>query len=286
LIFRAHRSKFSSAMAFCALQRPSAAGRLALAMPLAIGLFDPSGILGQSPPVGAPQFEVASVKRMTPPGDSPGVMSSGCDFLPGRVECQACLKDLIVRAYEITDDRILGPQWLTSQHAFESDMYAVVAKIPAGASQEQARLMLQTLLADRFKLVSHREKKSLPVYALVVDEKGAKLKKSSGPTGQMSVGMTSFDSPNMSIEELVGMLRHGTRLGDVLLDRPIVDMTHLDGRFEIKLEWAPDRVDGALGNRPDLPTALREQLGLKLLKQNAMIDVLVVDHAEKTPTEN
>ena len=230
---------------------------------------------------GATRFEVASIKLAPPLDDSTGLMSIGCNPSGGRIDCQANLKTLIGVAFSVTADRIFGPGWLTSQAPLDPDRYAVSATFVAGTPPERLLLMLQNLLIDRFKLVAHREKKDLPAYVLTVDSKGSKLKPA-GPgniTGAR-VGRTSFSVPNMSMEDLVMRLIHQVRL-----DRPVIDQTHLDGRFDITLEWSADDTSPT-SDRPGLFAALREQLGLRLAPQNAPVDVIVVDHAEKTPTAN
>jgi uncharacterized protein (TIGR03435 family) len=153
--------------------------------------------------------------------------------------------------------------------------------------------MLQKLLAERFKLAFHREKKELPVYAIVVGKNGPKLTKSaSDPNGLPGLflrGLGLLPATNANILDLAGLLQ------SVVLERPVVDQTGLSGRFDFELKWTPDESQfsgqGAKVRRddpdapPDLFTAIQEQLGLQLKSTKASVDVLVIDRIEK-PSEN
>ena len=150
--------------------------------------------------------------------------------------------------------------------------------------------MLQALIVDRFKLVSHRETRELPVYALVADKGGPKFKEVHGGRSGTSGSPGRLEAHATRMPDLANMLFHE-------VDRPVLDKTELPGFYEFTLLWTPDRFrgaapgDGAGKGLPDpggpsIFTALREQLGLRLEPQKAPIEVLVVDRAEKTPTEN
>src|SRR5271157_2159969 len=121
----------------------------------------------QNPP--APAFEAASVKPSAPMGMGRMRISMGGD--PGRLNYSGVsLRDIIRQAYQLKDYQITGPEWLNTER------FDIVAKLPDGAPESQKPLMLQALLAERFKLTVHREKKDLPAYALVVAKGGSKLK--------------------------------------------------------------------------------------------------------------
>jgi uncharacterized protein (TIGR03435 family) len=166
-----------------------------------------------------------------------------------------------------------------------------------GIAMDQIPRMLQALLADRFNLQLHRESKKLPVYALVAGKNGLNLQKAESPGG-LSAGFNpgrAHMSGRFSMPQLADYLSH--RLG-----RPVLDQTALDGVYAIALDWVPDSTDepgsapisppaagegtavGAPG--PSIFTALREQLGLNLAAMKGPVEILVVDHAEKVPTEN
>jgi uncharacterized protein (TIGR03435 family) len=153
-------------------------------------------------------------------------------------------------------------------------------------------LMLQTLLAERFKLLVHLETKIVPGYALVLAKSGPKLTKAKDPEttqigGGGSAGRTRFAGASM--KQLAAALSFS-------LGQPIEDKTGVEGAFDFDLEYAQDeRGVPSMGERADqkaadpLPsffTALQEQLGLKLEARKIPVELVVVDHAEKVPTEN
>jgi uncharacterized protein (TIGR03435 family) len=297
--------------------------------------------LAQTPPASpALSFEVASVKPAAPSLDGRIRVSMGGD--PGRLNyTNVSLRDLIRVAYKLKDYQISGPDWLSSER------YDLVAKVPDGASKDQSYLMLQTLLAERFKLTVHREKKDLPAYALVVAKGGPKLKEfvevpedaaggpnapggrggfdGPGPIKMGSDGMPKLPAGRGGMMFMDGMGRlHAqgvpiTNLTDFLsrqLDKPVVDETGLTAKYDISLNWTPEPGEGGAGMRmamihapgeggappaggaegkiadataasaPPLPVALQQQLGLKLEAKKLPLDLLVIDHAEKVPTEN
>jgi uncharacterized protein (TIGR03435 family) len=240
-----------------------------------------------------PSFEVASVKRVD------GFSGALPQVSPGRISLPfTTLNALLMTAYGVKHYQIDGAAWLDSEH------YEVTAKIPDGASREQVPAMLQRLLTERFGLKLHWEAKVEPVYALVVGPNGAKLKASdetpplttSGANGRRpgSVSMTS--SGHVEFYG-VPIARFADNLGR-FVDRPIVDMTGLEGNFDIVLNI--DAGDRGLPKRPSAdgtaPVPDESQpasvfgavrsLGLRLEARKAPIRHLVVDQAEKVPTEN
>lgn len=238
-------------------------------------------------------FEVASVKAAPPP-TGPG-LRIGMTQDAGRVTLSnVTLINLLTRAYKLKDGQISGPDWLRSER------YDVVAKLPAGANKDQIPEMLQTLLKERFQLKVHTETKVMPVYALVAAKSGAKLHES-----QSEAGLRMSMSPK-------GRTMTGTattsRLADVLsgsLDRPVIDLTGITTNFDIDLSWTPDENERGgmiMGNHPPPPPdgkapdqaadgttifdALQEKLGLRLDARKSPVELLIVDHAEKVPSEN
>jgi uncharacterized protein (TIGR03435 family) len=188
-------------------------------------------------------------------------------------------------AYDVTDVQIVGlPEW--SNQTKQSAWYEVEGRAAEGTTLtiDQARAMLRTLLADRFKLAIHRESKSTPVYALTVDKQGHKL--SSEPTGVcpspklsfwLGPGTLTSCKPEMSISQIVFALNRE-------VDRPVVDRTNLTGRYSFTLKWSADPLASA-GAAPSIFTAVQEQLGLRLEPSTEPIDAIVIDHAEP-PTPN
>ena len=225
---------------------------------------------------------------------------------PGMVDYKnVSLKTLIARAYEMKDYQVSGPDWL------DSARFDVVAKIPPNTPPGQVPLMLQTLLAERFKLAAHREQKVMPVYAMVVGKNGTKLKTVEGESGgrmRMSISPRGRQmSGPTTMSALAGALSQ-------MMDRPVVDSTELKGTYDLDLEWVPDEREGggmmakmramagagvAPGGGGEGPHAeasdpnglslfgaLQEKLGLRMEARKSPVDIVVVDNAQQVPTEN
>ncbi|MDR3717531.1 MAG: TIGR03435 family protein [Bryobacteraceae bacterium] len=233
------------------------------------------------------EFEVATIKPSKPDQQGKGFLVRGRQFST----MNTSLSDLITFAYGIHAKQILsGPGWL------ETEKYDLAAK-PNGEGQpndKQWKVMIQKLLAERFKLAFHRDKKELGVYAIVVAKTGPKMTKSQGdPNGLPGLffrGLGVLPAMNATMADFAGVMQ------SAVLDRPVVDHTGLTGRWDFTLTWTPDEFQfGGLGIKvpppskdataPDLFTAFQEQLGLKLESTKAPAEVLVIDHVEK-PSEN
>jgi len=181
------------------------------------------------------------------------------------------LKRCLMGAYGVGQNEILGgPDWL------DQDQFDIQAKAEVSAGDEALMKMLQTLLADRFKLAVHRENKTIQAYALEIAKKGPKMEKSEPGESRTSNGLGLIEARSTTMAGLA------QRLGRQL-DRPVVDRTGLQGGFNFKLEWTPEGAQPVDG--PTIFVAIQQQLGLKLDPQKAPVEVLVIDHAEK-PTEN
>jgi uncharacterized protein (TIGR03435 family) len=251
---------------------------------LAVAFFAP--LIAWAQPAPGPVFEVASVKVST---DISG--HSGTDREGHNLRMQnATLRTCIALAYGVTLPQVVGPEWL------DSTGYDIDAKGAAG-TEKQVPQMLQALLAERFKLALHRDTRELAVYALVVAKGGIKMEKAKegGPRGTTN-SSTSGSRGNMTAQGVtmakVANVLSGARFG---LDRPVLDQTGLDDVYDFTLTWTPERPGEARREEtrteernapPPLLAALQEQLGLKLEPRKAPIEVLIVDHAEKIPTEN
>jgi uncharacterized protein (TIGR03435 family) len=211
------------------------------------------------------------------------------------------LEGLILWAYNIKENEIVD-----SPSAARSDHYDIAAKAYGAPDASHLRSLLQALLVDRFKLAAHRETRDLPVYLLKVEPKGSKLTPAVGPTppeGPQLKSATNLQLSNMTgqhaaIAQLVSALSRFS-------GRPVINETSLQGSFDFKLEWTPDREE-LLRSLPasvramaqaetvsttdplgqSIFTALREQLGLRLEASKRPGEVVVVDHVERTPTEN
>jgi uncharacterized protein (TIGR03435 family) len=238
-----------------------------------------------------PVFEVATIKPANP-------ANRGSSMLVGRggnnsfTTTNTSLRDLITMAYGIHARQVVeGPAWI------ESELYDITAKPeqPGIPNLPQLATMVQKLLAERFGLAFHKEKRELSAYILTVAKSGPKMMKNEsgnilpgfGGRGPGAVGVQ-----NSSMAEFAGFLQAR------MLDRPVVDQTGLSGKFNFTLEFRPDaQLQAAPGggpppqlppeieNRPDLFTAIQDQLGLKLESGKAAVEVYVIDKVTK-PTEN
>ena len=236
----------------------------------------------------SPTFEVATIKP-TKPGTQGKLMT-----VRGRAftTINTSLSDLVTFAYDVHPRQIAGgPAWL------EAEKYDLTAQ-PEGDGQpnlKQLKTMVQKLVADRFKLSFHRDKKELSVYAIVVTKTGSKLTKSEGdPNGLPGLFFRKLgvlQVRNATMADFAGVMQNS------VLDRPVVDQAGLPGRYDFTLTWTPDDSQfGGLGITvppptddaaapPGLFTAIQEQLGLKLDATKAPVEILVVDRVEK-PSEN
>jgi uncharacterized protein (TIGR03435 family) len=232
-------------------------------------------------------FEVASVKPDTGPEGHSHVGQHGSSLEMTNVTLRSC----ITLAYGVADNQVVGPAWLDELR------FDIVAKSPSGAPDESRALRLRTLLADRFKLAIHHETREGAVYELVVAKGGPKLEKddSGTPGSNMASQRGQLSAGGVSMAQLADFLGSAK----APLDRPVVDKTGLSGRFNFTLKWGPDEIETARpepnraesnGQRADRPPPLiisiQEQLGLKLEPRKGPVPFLIVDHAEKVPTEN
>ncbi len=235
-----------------------------------------------------PTFEVATIKPSRPEAVGKAFLVRGRQFST----VNTSLSDLIAFVYGVHARQIVGgPAWI------ETAKYDLLAK-PDGDGQpneKQWKAMVQKLLADRFQLAFHHDKKELPAYALTAAKSGPKLTASQGdPNGLPGVGFRALGrliARNATLADFAGVMQ-GTAL-----DRPVVDQSGIAGRFDFTLNWTPDEFQFAsLGPNvprpsdsadapPDLYTAIQQQLGLKLESTKLPVDVLVIDRAEK-PSEN
>jgi uncharacterized protein (TIGR03435 family) len=234
-------------------------------------LFTPFLALAQT--AEPPAFEVAAVK----PNHS-GRTDQHSDSDNGRITCvNMTLKRYIAKAYAVREDQISGPDWLGSER------FDLVAKAPGKVHEDELDQMLRTLLAERFKLTLHREKREGHVYALIVAKGGFKLK----PVASTGDSSTNTSRGSMTVQQ-ASMERVANALSRHV-GFPVVDETGLEGVFDFKLAWDPaaDGIspDDARDSGPSIYTAL-QQLGLKLESRKMPVDFLVIDHAEKVPTEN
>ena len=297
-----------------------------LLLKISLGLF-PAMALAQT-------FDVASIHPVELPGPNGGASRTVARFGPkggpgtddpGLYTCSLCnFSTMLTEAYDLKRYQVIMPDWMTTTR------FDISAKVPAGTTREQFRIMMQNLLAERFKLTAHRDKKEMDVYALVIMKGGHKLKESAGPPkeepppdpgvklaldkdgfpvnyrplpkGAISVsaeGKARIRGFNETMQDLTERLS-GT------VPKPVIDATGLTGRYDYSLTFsmgnimatragapapesnAPNTPLGVGAAEPVIPVEgeIQTQLGLKLESRKAPVEVLVVDHAEKTPTEN
>ena len=278
-------------------------------------LFASSAFAQDKPPA----FEVASIRKtdtQLPAGSKVGFQATGQQI---RVTAMS-IKDYLGIAYSVRPQQIEGPEWIGRER------WDVSATIPEGASSKVPE-MLGTLLAERFQVKFHREKKELPVYALGMAKSGVKLTESApdpnaaaAPPDTVNVagggtgagvnldlgGGRSFTLANNQIQ-----IRRMTMLDIAetltrFMDRPVVDQTGLTKNYDLTVELTPEDYNAILirsavnagvplppqalrildNASPDTLSAPLSKFGLTLEARRAPLDVLVVDSASRTPTEN
>jgi uncharacterized protein (TIGR03435 family) len=306
--------------------KPTAGGsRGPGALALALLLFGATyGLLGQ--PDAHPRFQEASIKQNPFSWNERFKHPMGGGYrLGGRlVMDNASLLFLIQFAYAPHDNPMVGhslpllasqvvggPPWINSVG------YDIEAKPKSSTDPKRMRLMLETLLADRFKLALHKETREFPVYDLTVAQKGFRLPAArevgcvsfppgttprpipgkvdcgyvAGPFGRYNGGRLHLEGSKLHMADLIRELAF-------VLDTPVMDETNFKGEFDLVLSFAADKTTvglralGGPGERgskppaglPNISEALEEQLGLKLVAARAPVEILVVDHAERPVT--
>ena len=301
-----------------------------------------SGLPGQAPSTGL-EFEVASVKPSEPITAAmvqSGKLHVGMKIDGSRVDIgNFSLLQLITKAYDVKNYQVQGPSWMMSPAT--AQRFDIVANLPAGATKEQVPQMLQKLLADRFKLVIHKDSSERKVYALVVAKTGLKIKETeqqAAPAGEGAPNPAVSGSSSVTINQNKGggaevSTGTGTRQKMTpsadgktikfeitkasmallaegltpLVDRPIVDMTELKGDYDVSFDISREELlNVARQQGANVPTAAPaanapadaasdptgsiftaiQSMGLKLEPRKAPLLTIVVDKAEKMPTEN
>jgi len=226
---------------------------------------------------------------------------------PTRIDYRNCsLTSIVGRAYKFSHWQITAQDWM-GMASFD-----IAAKVPPGATEEQFRLMLQNLLAERFKLQVHRETKEMALYSLSVARNGPKLKPhveaappagagESRPEENRRLKADSNGYPILSGGTSMAVMNDKARLQfdntdmaaladqfSGTLGTPVIDDTRLEGKYDIALFWTTPlpsaRVDADAS--PDLFAAVQEQLGLKLERKKGPVEILVIDRAQRVPTGN
>jgi uncharacterized protein (TIGR03435 family) len=242
---------------------------------------------GQSQ-IPVPSFEAADVK----PNKS-GETRMAVDFQPGGkfTARNVPMKNLIALAYGVRPEAVqAAPGWV------ESERYDVVAKASQSVKPEEIRRMVQSLLAERFKLAAHTDSKPMPAYALLTAKGGPKMQPAEDAPlteqrcvpGEGAPGQKHVMCRHMTMAVWSATLQEiATRDINV----PVVDQTDLKGTFDFKLDWTPAVRNGAAAPEdapagPTLFDAVETQLGLKLERKTLPLPVIVIDRVERTPIEN
>lgn len=244
----------------------------------------------QHVPAPLPKSAVSTV-RPTQHGSGMSLLQ----FLPDGIRIENVpLQSILVVAFGMQDDRISGsPEWAKSERfdieakVDDSD----VAKLRT-LTIEQRHAMLIPLLVDRFDLKFHYEQRDLPIYNLVIAKGGSKLKESKAEFTERHFGPTGrgqLESIGTPLRALIPVLSRQ-------VGRTVFDKTGLTGLYDYTLLWTPEDRFGVFPNesngdadsasKPDLSTALREQLGLKLEPQKGPVEVVVIDHLNRLPSVN
>jgi uncharacterized protein (TIGR03435 family) len=268
----------------------------------------------------AQEFDVVSVKPVTPDSRGYSVYCRGGPGSPdpGLYNCiNMSLSNLITLAYKINHYQLAAPDWA------QSTMFEIHARVPEGATKDDLPLMLQKMLAERFKLVVHHETRDLQKYELTVAKNGPKFQEAAPPPppkedgadapkpagrgGPLKLGADGYPDlrgfgmaimngrarthdPQMTMQRLASQL--GAQLAS-----PVTDATGLTGKYDISIFWvtgsrgaAPPGADSspapAEDPGPTLIQAVQQQLGLRLESKKGPVDFIVVDHAEQKPSEN
>jgi len=249
-----------------------------------------SSALAQTP---APlTFDVASVKINAEYSQANrNTWQSSIKSSPGSVTMRNVNLTMITAwAFHVQRPQVSGPQWL------DDNRYDISAKAATPAEDDQLRLMLQSLLADRFKFTSHRDTRTMEVMAFILPKSGHKMK------------VSDIEGPPQSTQDPErGVIVKGAPLSAIAedlskeLNMPLLNMTGLEGRFDFSLKpekyVAEMRARVMAGGPQSMPPeaqlklTLMEQivegeLGLRLESRKAPVELIVIDHVEKTPAEN
>ena len=217
------------------------------------------------------EFEAVSVKS-NKSGSGSSHRSSDGGLYSGT---NLTLKSLIMSAYQMKDYQVEGPDWIGVER------FDLRGRFPKDMPKDQDGYaaafgtMMQKVLAERFKLAVHREQKTFSVYGLTVVKAGIKFKEVPDTGSHSDGGNNHYQGSSISMVQLAEFLSRR-------MDLPVIDMSGLKGAYNVTLDWDPE----SKGTGPDLREAVQEQLGLKLENRKTALEILIVDHAERVPTED
>jgi len=236
-------------------------------------------------PAADPGIEVATIKLSPLEGRGRGIGIEGATL---RIRNYTLL-NAITFAYDVHERQVSGgPDWMTSER------YEIVIKpdIPGQPNGRQVRRLIQKVLTERFQLQFHSEKREISVYA-ITQPANTKHKMTEAAPGQNLPGLR-FPRAGLLPARNATMSELALALQGAVLDRPVLNQTKIEGRYDFTLDWTPDEFQFASfgppqqlpdTGKPSIFQAFQDQLGLKLESTKAPADVVVVDKAEK-PSEN
>lgn len=250
-----------------------------------------TGFASAQNPAGASAFEVDSVKPVEP---RPVVFRGEMHVDGARVDMRRMsLAELVRAAYAVKAYQVSGPDWIGTAR------YDIVAKMPEGATKEQVPAMVKSLLAERFKLIAHEEKREYRIYALIVGKNGPKFKAAAPDAAQTAdppapkTSVYGNDILHMEFSRVT--MPAFAQVLERYADRPVIDETGLAGSYQVDIDisqlelrmrqgWVPP--PGMEPPEPGDLFAAVQRLGLKLEPKKEPVKTIVVDRAERTPTEN
>ena len=238
---------------------------------------------------GAQTFEVASIKVLPPgnPGDRRDPPK--IEPTPGNLVMRGVgIGELVMWSFKVGRSQVSNPEYAMQQ---VTDRFDIIAKAAGPAPSDELRVMLQNLMKERFKMVTHRETKEISAYVLVEAKGGHKMKVSEAKDGRgvlpvQQEGKMALNGQAATLDQLCMFLGGPLRT-------PVIDQTGLKGRYDFEFDLTNFMQQGPPqpGEAPPDPvailqSALPKQLGLKLESKKMPIEMLVIDHIEKVPTEN
>ena len=230
----------------------------------------------------APAFEVASVRAAQPGRKGEGGWRPNIQTEPGSVTMRnVSLTAAIAWANGVQDFQVTGPAWMNEQR------YDIAAKAAGQAPDDRLKEMFRSLLADRLQVAVHREEKVMPYYLLTVAKGGPKVKESDTegePEIQPGRNRTSAVAVRMTAARFCELL-------SLMLHAPVQDQTGLKGKYDATLDLSQIIAAFPQGPSPDdvpamIMNGIQDMLGLKLESKKGPVEMIVVDRAEKVPTEN
>jgi uncharacterized protein (TIGR03435 family) len=221
-----------------------------------------------------PAYEVASIKLNTSPSNGSSINGDRAQVIFTNVP----LRRLIQQAYSVQAFQVNGPGWL------DDVRFDIAAKYPPNLKNQDRPLMLQTLLADQLNLTVHHETKDVSGYAMAVAKGGFKLKPvepHGSSTQRNGAAVHTVTLKAISMEAFAENLSRW-------LSQIVIDKTGIGGVYDFQFRYKDDnqaQADDA-EDAPSLFIAVQETMGVRLQSEKVPVDMIVVDHVERAPSEN